>query len=88
MTLRESMYTNCHKSSVFALVRHRARKLVSGRQRACEVCKYDKHVEVCHIKPIKTYPLDTLLSVVNAPDNLRLLCPNCHWELDNTALSN
>ena len=26
---------------------------------------------------------DTPVSVINTPDNLRWLCPNCHWELDN-----
>ena len=49
----------------------------------CMKCGYDKHVEVCHIKPIRQFSEDTLLSVINDKTNLLLLCPNCHWEYDN-----
>ena len=40
-------------------------------------------IEVCHIKPIRQFSEDTLLSVINDKTNLLLLCPNCHWEYDN-----
>ena len=58
-----------------------ARKL--GLMGKCSRCPYSKHVEVAHIKAIASFSEDTLLSVVNHPDNLVVLCPNCHWELDN-----
>jgi hypothetical protein len=53
------------------------------RQLRCEKCGYDKHTELCHIKPIASFPKDTLISVVNHRDNITFLCPNCHWEVDH-----
>lgn len=50
---------------------------------SCEKCGYDKHVELCHIKPISSFSRDTLLSEVNRRDNVMFLCPNCHWEHDH-----
>ena len=87
MTLQEAMYLHLHKSSAFAKVRTRARASVSDRPQVCISCGYDKHVEVCHIKGISSFSPDTLISVVNAPDNLALLCPNCHWEFDKGLLA-
>lgn len=49
----------------------------------CEKCGYDKHTELCHIKPISSFLKDTLVSVVNHRDNIMFLCPNCHWEFDH-----
>jgi hypothetical protein len=49
----------------------------------CEKCGYDKHTELCHIKPIASFPKDTLVSVVNRRNNIMFLCPNCHWEFDH-----
>ena len=54
----------------------------SGRDRVCHNCGYNKHVEICHIKPICDFPDTTSINVVNGPDNLVALCPNCHWEYD------
>lgn len=48
----------------------------------CENCGYSKHVEICHIKAIKDFKPDDSLSQVNARENLKVLCPNCHWEFD------
>lgn len=45
-------------------------------------CGYDKHIEVCHKRPVTSFPLDAPISVVNSLDNLVGLCPNCHWEFD------
>ena len=56
----------------------------SKRVKRCEVCGYDKFVEVCHRKSIATFTRDTFISVVNDIGNLMALCPNCHWEHDNT----
>ena len=49
----------------------------------CELCCYDKHVEVCHIKPIGSFDGNTKISKINSYNNLILLCPNCHWEFDH-----
>lgn len=90
ITLGEAIYDKAHRSSAYALVRTRARAAVKDRVRSCANCGYDKHVEVCHIRAIRDFPLTSLLSEINEDSNLVLLCPNCHWEFDNglLALSN
>lgn len=69
-------------------IRSRARMIAkqSNLLNECKNCKYNKHVEVCHIRDIASFSKDTLLSVINSLDNLICLCPNCHWELDNGLL--
>lgn len=54
----------------------------SGKPTYCVRCGYDKHYEVCHIKPVNSFHEDTLISKINHLDNLIALCPNCHWEFD------
>lgn len=53
---------------------------------SCSVCGYDKHVHICHIKPISSFDETSTLSEINSPDNLIILCPNCHWEFDHNLL--
>jgi hypothetical protein len=53
----------------------------------CENCGYSKHVEVCHIVPVASFPDDSLLRQINARSNLACLCPNCHWEFDHGMIS-
>lgn len=81
--LGEAIYERHHRSSAYALVRSRARSVVKPEDKSCENCGYNKHVEVCHIKPISSFEETVYLSVINSQDNLVLLCPNCHWEFDN-----
>lgn len=76
-----------HARSTYNTIRHRARVVIKlFYVKECSVCKYTKHVEVCHIRPIHTFPLDTLISTVNSMNNLIYLCPNHHWELDHNLL--
>ena len=83
-TLKELLSENVHRSSAFAKVRGRARNTPHFKEKkCCEKCGYDKHVECCHIKPISNFPETTLVSIINAPENIMALCPNCHWELDH-----
>lgn len=49
----------------------------------CQNCKYDKHVELCHIVPISSFSKDTKIKIVNSRENIFFLCPNCHWEHDH-----
>jgi hypothetical protein len=49
----------------------------------CQGCGYDKHVEMCHVKPLASFDLDATLAIVNDEKNVVVLCPNCHWELDH-----
>ena len=53
----------------------------------CQKCAYNKHTEFCHITAITAFNLSTKLSIINAPENLFILCPNCHWEFDNGLLN-
>lgn len=59
----------------------------SDLPKACIVCNYTKHIEICHIKPISSFSEDTPISVINDFDNLASLCPNHHWEYDNRCLN-
>lgn len=81
-TLADVLYKKHHKASAFALVRNNARACMKNKPQICRHCGYDKHVEVCHIKPIASFEPNALLSEINSYDNLILLCPNCHWEFD------
>jgi heterodisulfide reductase subunit B len=84
LTLGEAIYEQLHKSSAFALVRSRARAVFKDHPQICQTCGYDKHVEICHKKAIKDFPHTALVSEINSPDNLLMLCPNCHWEFDHS----
>jgi len=53
----------------------------------CENCRYDKHVELCHIVSISSFPKDTKVNIVNGRKNILFLCPNCHWEYDHGLLN-
>lgn len=50
----------------------------------CMVCGYDDYVEIAHVKPIKEFEDDRLASEPNSLDNLSILCPNHHKQLDKT----
>ena len=56
----------------------------SSRPKRCICCGYDKHFEVAHIKAVSDFDDDALISEINNEDNLIALCPNHHWEYDNT----
>lgn len=76
-------------SNRYQLIRQNAQRVLrikSDRERKCQCCGFSHHVHVCHKKGIDTFPKDTLLSEVNALDNLVYLCPNCHWMFDHGLL--
>jgi len=77
---------NVHPSWGNSEVRHNCRAINSFRPLVCQVCGYDKHVEHCHIKPVRDFTDDALLSDVNAPANVLILCRNHHWEFDHDLL--
>ena len=76
-----------HKSWLYSIVRARCRKEHAERFKECYNCGYSLHIEMCHIKPITSFPLDTLITTVNSLNNVVGLCRNCHWELDHGHLS-
>jgi hypothetical protein len=59
----------------------------SSRAKACAVCGYGTHYEVCHIKPINAFLPTDFVADVNRLSNLVALCPNHHWEFDHELLS-
>lgn len=50
-------------------------------------CRWDIFVEICHIIPVSSFAKGETLGDVNHPDNLLLLCPNCHYLFDKKKLS-
>lgn len=68
------------------IVRSFSRSWFPSAGKQCLNCGYDKHVELCHIRPISDFPDDTIITDINNLDNIIYLCPNCHWELDNGVL--
>lgn len=79
---------NLHKSSKNAHIRAQARNHFKNlTSKPCANCGYDKHVELCHIKPIRDFDENSKIKDVNSYENLIQLCPNCHWEFDNNLLS-
>lgn len=80
-------YKKHHPSSVGALVRDRARRRYKNDKSSCQNCNYSNHVEVCHIKPIHSFDITTLIDDINSPDNILILCRNCHWEFDHGRLT-
>ena len=56
------------------------------REMPCKRCGYPHHVELCHIKAIASFPDNITLGEINSPDNILVLCRNCHWEFDNNML--
>lgn len=67
-------------------IQKHARKVYadSDKPKECCVCGYDKHYEVAHIKAVSEFDDEVLVSEINDIDNLIALCPNHHWEYDNT----
>lgn len=70
---------------MYRTVRALARRvyLESGQPLACAVCGYSDHIEICHIRAIRTFDKKTRIKEVNRLSNLVALCPNHHWEFDN-----
>jgi predicted restriction endonuclease len=58
----------------------------SGRPFACVLCEYATHVDICHVKDIRSYAHGTPYSVINDQANLIALCRNHHWEFDHDLL--
>ena len=87
-TLEEEVYLKKQKgANRYNHIRQHAQRVMRDTPRCCKNCNYSKHVEVCHIKAIRDFDLKTKIKDINSKENLILLCPNCHWELDNRFLT-
>lgn len=87
--MKIKMIKNCLRegSNKFSLIRKNARsysKYIYPLK--CMLCNYDKHFEVCHIKPLNSFDNNVTLYEVNNKTNLIHLCPNCHWEFDHNLI--
>lgn len=58
----------------------------SSKELKCAICKYDKHVEIAHIKSVSDFDGSSTIAEINSIDNLVALCPNHHWEYDHGIL--
>lgn len=78
-------YQGKRQYQVNSQIRDFARRKVASLEieLKCQSCGYDKHVHVCHFIAISEFPTTTTISEINDINNLLVLCPNCHWELDN-----
>jgi predicted restriction endonuclease len=56
--------------------------LKSNKYKKCYSCDYDKHIDICHIKPVAGFSDNCKLSEINSIENLIALCPNHHKEFD------
>ena len=69
------------KTTITCMARNYMKRIANSNFK-CWVCGYSTIVEVCHVKAVASFPPETLVGAVNALDNLLLLCPNHHKELD------
>lgn len=84
----KSSVANLHPSSKSAHIRILARSHFKDLiAKPCYNCGYDKHVELCHIKGVRTFDGTAKISEVNSYKNLIQLCRNCHWEFDHNMLT-
>jgi len=68
----------------YDIIRAHARRIYKKElEGSCEKCNYNKHVELCHIKPISSFDKNITIAEVNKRENILFLCPNCHWEFDH-----
>lgn len=75
---------NTHKSNFYSHIRSMCHIQHKDKKKLpCYLCGYDKHVELCHIKPISSFSANSTVKEINAEDNVIQLCRNCHWEFDH-----
>lgn len=92
MTLAEAKYNQREQSNVYTAVRTQATSVVkaffidSNSTRRCLICGYKNFTDICHIRSIASFTLDTLVKEVNSLENLSVLCPNHHREFDRGLL--
>lgn len=89
ITVREARGDgNANYKSLMPYLRQLSRKIYlnSDKPKECLVCGYNKHFDVAHVKDMKDFADDDLVSDVNDLNNLIALCKNHHWEFDKDHL--
>ena len=79
----ESVCGNRDDANRYSQIRENARKVATVLPDRCAKCGYATHVQVCHRRPIGSFPKSALVSEVNELSNLVKLCLIHHWELDH-----
>jgi len=85
-TLEEvTQKTTYHRNS---LICYQARQLYlqNNPKTKCSLCGYSIYIQVCHIKPIRSFHSKATLEEINHQSNLIGLCPTHHWEMDHNLL--
>lgn len=83
--LREKYSTHQYHAKIRGAARVVFRQ--SGLPMECVNCGYNLHVDICHIKPVSSFPPEATIDEVNSLSNLVTLDKRCHWEFDNGYLS-
>lgn len=83
-----ALFEACKWQSAHSYIRNNSRSVYasSDRPKACVVCGYNYHYDVCHIRPVSDFDDGAMISEINSINNLVALCPNHHWELDHGRL--
>lgn len=75
------------QSARSSLRRHAYKTYFRGKShKSCAICQYSLHVEIAHVRPVRQFPDEALISEINHISNLIALCPNHHWEFDHGLL--
>ncbi len=85
---KEELFLKCKWQSARTMIRVHASFVYHKEigDKFCKNCGYDKHYEICHIKAVSKFEGNHKMKEINDKNNLIALCPNCHWEFDNTNL--
>lgn len=75
--------SKCKDMNKYRQIRNNAKKITSSWEHKCQKCGYNKHTETCHVRDISDFPDTATMKEINDPNNLVILCRNCHWELDH-----
>lgn len=86
-TLGDYRSRDVKKAATYAPIREHARKVMKEYHNPkCIICGYSRHVDACHVKDIKDFVDEVLISEINHPSNVVPLCKNHHWEFDKKEL--
>jgi len=86
---KEQLFKECKTwQSARGIISKHARKVYknSGKDNKCEVCGYDLHIDICHLKAVSDFDDNTPILEINNINNLKGLCKNHHLEYDNGLL--
>ena len=86
---KEELFRDKAWQSARGMIAKDARKRYenSNKPKKCLICGYDIHFDVAHIKAVSSFDNESKVKDINDIENLIALCPNHHWEYDNSDLT-